>query len=67
MLAMAPVPPRCVYCRKHPVEEKWRPFCSERCKLLDLAAWATGVYRLPGEPIAPSDEAGESSDDNDDD
>ena len=24
-----------------------RPFCSERCKLGDLGAWATGEYRLP--------------------
>lgn len=23
-------------------ENKFRPFCSERCKLIDLGAWATG-------------------------
>lgn len=25
------------------------PFCSERCQLIDLGAWATGEYRLPCE------------------
>lgn len=28
------------------------PFCSERCRLLDLGAWADGDYRLPGEAVA---------------
>ncbi|HZR70727.1 MAG TPA: DNA gyrase inhibitor YacG [Burkholderiales bacterium] len=33
----------------------YRPFCSERCKLFDLGAWATEQYRVPvqeekGEP-----------------
>ncbi|MBI1396462.1 MAG: DNA gyrase inhibitor YacG [Betaproteobacteria bacterium] len=30
-------------------ENPWRPFCSERCKLVDLGAWATGAYRIPVE------------------
>ena len=25
----------------------WRPFCSERCKQIDLGAWASDVYRIP--------------------
>ncbi|MGH8620734.1 MAG: DNA gyrase inhibitor YacG [Burkholderiales bacterium] len=25
----------------------WRPFCSERCKLIDLGAWAAEQYRVP--------------------
>ena len=25
----------------------WRPFCSERCKLIDLGAWAAERYRVP--------------------
>jgi endogenous inhibitor of DNA gyrase (YacG/DUF329 family) len=28
------------------LESKWRPFCSERCKTLDLAAWASDRYRI---------------------
>jgi len=27
-----------------------RPFCSERCKLIDLGAWASGENAIPGEP-----------------
>ncbi|MBK8019697.1 MAG: DNA gyrase inhibitor YacG [Betaproteobacteria bacterium] len=27
----------------------WRPFCSERCKLIDLGQWATESYRIPVE------------------
>jgi endogenous inhibitor of DNA gyrase (YacG/DUF329 family) len=46
--------PLCVFCRKNPVEEKWRPFCSERCKLQDLARWADGTYRVAGEPVNPA-------------
>lgn len=26
---------------------KFRPFCSERCKQIDLGAWATEQYALP--------------------
>lgn len=28
-------------------ENASRPFCSERCKLIDLGAWATEGYRVP--------------------
>jgi len=28
---------------------EYRPFCSERCQLLDLGAWADGDYALPTE------------------
>jgi endogenous inhibitor of DNA gyrase (YacG/DUF329 family) len=41
----------CVYCRERPVDPRFRPFCSERCKLLDLRKWADGDYRVPGEPV----------------
>jgi uncharacterized protein len=40
----------CVFCRRQPVDDAWRPFCSERCKLQDLARWADGTYRAAGEP-----------------
>jgi len=26
----------------------WRPFCSERCKLIDLGAWASEQHAIPG-------------------
>jgi len=28
-------------------ENPWRPFCSERCKQIDLGAWANDSYRIP--------------------
>jgi endogenous inhibitor of DNA gyrase (YacG/DUF329 family) len=48
-------PSLCVFCRRHRVEQAWRPFCSERCKLQDLARWADGAYRVAAEPIDDSD------------
>ena len=27
-------------------ESKWRPFCSERCRTIDLGAWASERYRV---------------------
>ena len=46
-----PDPALCVYCREQPVTPRWRPFCSERCHLLDLAHWLDGTYRVE----APAD------------
>jgi len=28
-------------------QNTWRPFCSERCKKIDLGAWANEEYRVP--------------------
>jgi len=28
-----------------------RPFCSDRCRIVDLAAWADERYRIAGEPV----------------
>ena len=60
---MSPVKeaPLCVFCRKNPAEAKWRPFCSERCKLQDLARWADGTYRVAAEPVNPASEADEDT------
>ncbi|HMK59686.1 MAG TPA: DNA gyrase inhibitor YacG [Dissulfurispiraceae bacterium] len=32
-------------------ENPWRPFCSERCKMIDLGNWAMEQYKIP-EPIS---------------
>ncbi len=29
-------------------ENPWRPFCSERCKMIDLGKWAQEDYRIAG-------------------
>ena len=33
----------------------YRPFCSERCKLIDLGAWASEDYKIPGKPLSPEE------------
>jgi endogenous inhibitor of DNA gyrase (YacG/DUF329 family) len=34
-------------------ENRWRPFCSERCRTIDLGAWASESYRVPVQEAAP--------------
>jgi hypothetical protein len=47
--------PRIVRCPQCGGDSEWspanpyRPFCSERCKLIDFGAWADESYRLPVE------------------
>ena len=36
-------------------ENTYRPFCCERCKLIDLGAWASEDFRMPAE-APPADE-----------
>jgi endogenous inhibitor of DNA gyrase (YacG/DUF329 family) len=31
---------------------KWRPFCSERCRSADLGAWASEQFRVAAPPSA---------------
>jgi endogenous inhibitor of DNA gyrase (YacG/DUF329 family) len=45
---------------------RWRPFCSERCKTVDLGAWAANRHVIPGDPLdlpvdASTDATSESS------
>lgn len=47
--------PKCPTCGK-PVQwqdNPWRPFCSERCKLIDFDKWTSEEYRVPGQQINP--------------
>jgi endogenous inhibitor of DNA gyrase (YacG/DUF329 family) len=49
---------KCPNCRK---EAPWvgnpdRPFCSERCKLIDLGAWANEEFRIAGEKKSADEE-----------
>jgi hypothetical protein len=44
----------CPQCKKSvsfDVNNKWRPFCSERCRLIDLGAWANESHRIAGETL----------------
>jgi endogenous inhibitor of DNA gyrase (YacG/DUF329 family) len=43
---------RCPQCGGDSVygpQNPYRPFCSERCKNIDLGAWASESFRVPGE------------------
>jgi len=56
-------PALCVSCRAHPIEHRWRPFCSQRCQIQDQARWADEAYRVE----SPSNSSSEPQDDDDDD
>jgi endogenous inhibitor of DNA gyrase (YacG/DUF329 family) len=54
---------KCPICKKAEVKlgDADFPFCSERCRVTDLANWSTGKYAIPAErpdaePQEPSDE-----------
>jgi hypothetical protein len=47
--------PRCGALSKYSEANQWRPFCSERCRMIDLGKWASDEYRLPGEKKPPDD------------
>lgn len=32
-------------------DNPFRPFCSERCKLIDFGGWASEKNTIPGEPV----------------
>ena len=48
----------CPNCKKNSPYEgnPHRPFCSERCKIMDLGAWASEDYRVESKEEAPSTE-----------
>jgi hypothetical protein len=47
---------QCPICRKEVDDSSpIAPFCSERCRLIDLGNWASEKYVIPGSP-APGEE-----------
>ena len=57
---------RCPICERHmpgPGAKEWPdwPFCSARCKLIDLGRWLDGRYAIQAPPDA--DEASDMDDD----
>jgi endogenous inhibitor of DNA gyrase (YacG/DUF329 family) len=45
-----PLPAQCPICGK-PAEPEHRPFCSARCRQVDLGRWLSGNYVIPGAPV----------------
>lgn len=49
--------PRCGKTTEYSPENIFRPFCSDRCKLIDLGEWASNKYTIPVEDTQkPTDE-----------
>lgn len=51
--------PTCRQPSRYGSDNPWRPFCSERCRGLDLGAWASEAYRVPAQS-PPDSEPGAS-------
>jgi len=49
--------PRCQAPVSWSADAPFKPFCSERCKLMDLGAWATEKYRV----AVPDNDASEDN------
>ena len=57
----------CPICKKpvdepKPGEKSFYPFCSERCKLIDLGRWLGGKYQIP---VVDTDESNGGAGDED--
>lgn len=48
---------KCPTCRREIdwSSSEFRPFCSDRCRLIDLGAWLTEKHAIPGEAPASED------------
>ena len=42
-------------------EQEFKPFCSERCKLIDLGEWVMEEKRIPGESLELENDSDEDS------
>jgi len=51
-MTSAPTLFRCPICKK-PVKRDAEdfPFCTARCRVIDLGRWASEDYRIPGDPV----------------
>lgn len=59
--------PNCGAVTEYSPDNKFRPFCSERCSVLDLGAWAEEKYRVPVQKVEeidaePTDDENQPSD-----
>ena len=48
--------PQCKNLTVYSEQNKFRPFCSERCRLLDFGDWAQGRYAIPAQETHPENE-----------
>ena len=45
--------PQCGKLTEYKSTNSFRPFCSERCQLIDLGEWANEKFAVPGEKVNP--------------
>ena len=57
--------PTCSKKIEYKPENPYRPFCSERCKLIDLGEWASEGYKIPTAPDVEDYSSGMSPDEQD--
>ena len=50
---MKPLKVKCPHCKKEFVynSSDFRPFCSERCRMVDLGHWLEGSYAVPAQNL----------------
>jgi endogenous inhibitor of DNA gyrase (YacG/DUF329 family) len=58
----APPPKPCPVCGR-PAQAAFRPFCSPRCRHVDLGRWLSGAYVIPGAERPPEAEGKEWTED----
>jgi endogenous inhibitor of DNA gyrase (YacG/DUF329 family) len=58
---MSPTLVKCPTCRREIdwSSSEFRPFCSERCRLIDLGAWLTETHAIPGDAPEATGEGGD--------
>lgn len=54
--------PTCKKVLRWTVENEFRPFCSERCQLIDFGAWVDEKHTIPGEQSFDDRDSGGSDD-----
>lgn len=53
-MASSPKSLRCPTCRTIVLQsDEFFPFCSDRCRLIDLGKWASGAYRISSPILDP--------------
>ncbi|HEX5128522.1 MAG TPA: DNA gyrase inhibitor YacG [Usitatibacter sp.] len=57
--------PTCGQLSEYAPSNRWRPFCSGRCRSIDLGAWASEAYAIPakeeGSPEGAEPDRGDSA------
>lgn len=62
---MASTKSGCPICGK-PTDPKFKPFCSQRCRQVDLNRWLSETYRIPGAERPGSDADGKNQSESED-